>query len=436
MARIFISYSRQNRDQIEPFVDKLTRAFRTEGIFYDRHNAGGKPWWESILAHIAEADVFVYLVSNASLASFACRAEYLEAMRLGKHVVPVDIADDVDLSYTDPPLAFILAKLHRVHHTNWDQIVKDVTIGLHTPQPAYREAAQTFNMRDVRGDHVNIGGNTTYHINVIFGGDAPVAQPAPGNATVTKKLTPERLTSDTTGQAWEISRVHPHTRRQLIAHAMAWLPLFMLTFALRRLTYLWENWLGPGPAVRWSLFPLAALLFAGLSWAFLRLPHRRQYNRSLLALAAALAVGGSALYFVVARQLTIIGMPNDYTLVTLFVTSTFVIGVGAALVLPELDDDWTDQTSRFGLTIVLLTALAGSGAAGGFFSAKTNTVTGAIVTIVVFTVMYVGVVTVAHPITSRLRGVRLLRSPLVWGVSIALAAAYGYMLWWAWVVLS
>ena len=184
MAKIFISYSRKNRDTMQKVVDELADVFSAEGIFYDTHNTGGRPWWDNILEQIREASVFVYLVSNESLASYACRAEYMEAMRLGKHIVPVDITDDVDLAYTDPPLAFILGKVHRLKHRRMNAVIRVVAEGLKESNAAYyREKIQNFDMADVAGEHVNIGGTATYNITYVVQGDAaPIQEPAAGSA--------------------------------------------------------------------------------------------------------------------------------------------------------------------------------------------------------------------------------------------------------------
>ena len=161
------------------FVSKLEKTFGADGIFYDTHNTGGKPWWDNILEKISDATVFVYLISNNSLASYACRAEYMEAMRLGKHIVPVDIASNIDLDYTDPPLAFILGKIHRLKVGQMNAIVRAITEGLsRSNAPYYRDTIQDFGMADVAGENVNIGGTNNYSITYVVQGEQPIVEPA------------------------------------------------------------------------------------------------------------------------------------------------------------------------------------------------------------------------------------------------------------------
>ncbi len=193
MAKIFISYSRKDEAAMKRFVNELEKTFGADGIFYDTHIAGGKPWWDNILDNIQAASVFVYLISNNSLASYACRAEYMEAMRLGKHIIPVDLTDNVDLAYTDPPLAFILAKINRLKAKQMNRVIRAITEGLNRSNAAYyRETIQNFGTEDVTGEHVNIGGTTTYNITYVVQGEQPIAEPEPGTAPSPQSDTPRQ----------------------------------------------------------------------------------------------------------------------------------------------------------------------------------------------------------------------------------------------------
>jgi len=88
MPRIFISYKRADR----PFLKRLLsllQIVRDNNIWHDEQIAGGESWWEKILREIAECDVFIYLLSNDSLKSPYCLAEFAEAVRLNKIIIPV-----------------------------------------------------------------------------------------------------------------------------------------------------------------------------------------------------------------------------------------------------------------------------------------------------------------------------------------------------------
>lgn len=94
MTKIFISYSRvDEKNFVEPFVAVLREHYGYENIWYDRHLIGGQAWWSSILTQLSNADVFLWLLSNDSIDSEYCLAEYEESQRLGKPVVTVQIRD-------------------------------------------------------------------------------------------------------------------------------------------------------------------------------------------------------------------------------------------------------------------------------------------------------------------------------------------------------
>ena len=196
MAKIFISYSRKNSDQLKRLVAEISETFGADGIFYDTHNAGGKPWWDNILEQIAASSVFIYLISNESLASYACRAEYLEAMRLGKHIVLVDVADTIDLRYTDPPIQFLLTKLHRLKNTQTGAIIRAITEGLSGSNAIYyQRPIQDIGVDgDVSGQNVNIGGTQhhTYNINYVINSTEPIREPSAGMAPKVEQVTVAR----------------------------------------------------------------------------------------------------------------------------------------------------------------------------------------------------------------------------------------------------
>lgn len=89
MARIFISYSRADEQFIIEMVPLLKSVFPEHIFWYDDHITGGEDWWKRILAEIAACDLFIYLLSNDSLESTYCQAEFKEAIRLRKQALPV-----------------------------------------------------------------------------------------------------------------------------------------------------------------------------------------------------------------------------------------------------------------------------------------------------------------------------------------------------------
>lgn len=93
MARIFISYSRVDIEITERLVDRLRRIFGYEQVWYDDNLHGGDQWWLEIIRQIAVCDVFIYLLSNESVTSPYCLAEFEEARRLQKRIITVQVRD-------------------------------------------------------------------------------------------------------------------------------------------------------------------------------------------------------------------------------------------------------------------------------------------------------------------------------------------------------
>ncbi len=98
MVKLFISYSRVDTPFTELLVDRLRRVYGLPNVWYDDELHGGQRWWKTILEQIAACDVFVYLLSNESVTSPYCQAEFAEALRLQKPVVTVQIRDKTRLS--------------------------------------------------------------------------------------------------------------------------------------------------------------------------------------------------------------------------------------------------------------------------------------------------------------------------------------------------
>ncbi len=98
MVKLFISYSRVDTAFAELIVERLRRVYGLPNVWYDDELHGGQRWWKAILEQIAACDVFVYLLSNDSVTSPYCQAEFAEALRLQKPVVTVQVRDKTRLS--------------------------------------------------------------------------------------------------------------------------------------------------------------------------------------------------------------------------------------------------------------------------------------------------------------------------------------------------
>ncbi len=100
MARIFISYSRVDTPFVERLYYLLQRLRPSDQVWYDQAPdglLGGDSWWEVILDAIADCDVFIYVLSNESVQSKYCQAEFEEARRLQKRIITIQARDRTDL---------------------------------------------------------------------------------------------------------------------------------------------------------------------------------------------------------------------------------------------------------------------------------------------------------------------------------------------------
>lgn len=113
MARIFISYSRADHLFIGELVPLLEQVFNEHEIWYDQHITGSEDWWQRILREINASDLFIYLISNDSLHSEYCQAEFREALRLQKLCLPVIVRPKTEVNQAPPDL------LPEIKRRNW-----------------------------------------------------------------------------------------------------------------------------------------------------------------------------------------------------------------------------------------------------------------------------------------------------------------------------
>jgi hypothetical protein len=102
MKKVFVSYSRTNLDVVTQLIQDL----QAVGVqaWHDQTLTGGQRWWDNILANIRECDIFVFALSPESWASEACRSELAYVQQLSKSVLPVLVADGINLNLLPPPL--------------------------------------------------------------------------------------------------------------------------------------------------------------------------------------------------------------------------------------------------------------------------------------------------------------------------------------------
>src|SRR5689334_8371682 len=98
--KVFVSYSRHN----EAAVIALARDLESAGqqVWFDKDLHGGTAWWMTILEQIRACTVFVFALSDKSLASKPCQAELRYAQDLKLPILPVVIGEVP--SYREDPV--------------------------------------------------------------------------------------------------------------------------------------------------------------------------------------------------------------------------------------------------------------------------------------------------------------------------------------------
>ncbi len=102
MKQVFVSYSRNNLD----IVTQLIQDLQAVGVntWHDQTLTGGQRWWDNILSNIRGCDIFIFALSPESWDSEACRSELGYVVQLGKTILPVLVADGINLNLLPPPL--------------------------------------------------------------------------------------------------------------------------------------------------------------------------------------------------------------------------------------------------------------------------------------------------------------------------------------------
>jgi hypothetical protein len=70
-------------------------------VWYDQapHGVlGGDVWWDEIMNAVSAADIFIYVLSNESVRSRYCQAEFAEARRLQKRIITIQARDRTKLT--------------------------------------------------------------------------------------------------------------------------------------------------------------------------------------------------------------------------------------------------------------------------------------------------------------------------------------------------
>jgi WD40 repeat protein len=109
MSHIFVSYSRTDLDQAQKIVSALAVSKLDTWIDW-KSIPKGEDWEQEIYRGIEAADAFLFLLSEASAASEMCNQEIAHAVRNGKRILPIFIADVADREMYDVVGMFIREK--------------------------------------------------------------------------------------------------------------------------------------------------------------------------------------------------------------------------------------------------------------------------------------------------------------------------------------
>jgi hypothetical protein len=102
MRKVFVSYSRTNLDVVSQLVEDLQAVGMT--TWHDQTLTGGQRWWDNILSNIRDCEIFIFALSPESWESEACRSELNYVCGLGKPILPVLVADGINLNLLSAPL--------------------------------------------------------------------------------------------------------------------------------------------------------------------------------------------------------------------------------------------------------------------------------------------------------------------------------------------
>ena len=83
--KIFVSYARVDK----PYCIRIIETLHAHDVWYDQRLYAGQEWWKEILRRLDWCEVFIFLLSPASVDSLYCRRELDIAQHLKRHIIPV-----------------------------------------------------------------------------------------------------------------------------------------------------------------------------------------------------------------------------------------------------------------------------------------------------------------------------------------------------------
>lgn len=99
---IFVSYSHRDTEIVLPFIANLQKQYN---VWFDEGIHFGKEWEDEIAEKLLKCELFIFMVSENSLASSNCKDEIHMAREKGKNFInvmmkPTDVSDAFALRYS------------------------------------------------------------------------------------------------------------------------------------------------------------------------------------------------------------------------------------------------------------------------------------------------------------------------------------------------
>ncbi len=162
--RIFISYSRVDRQLCVDLASRLRRVYGYESTWFDETLHAGEVWWQEILDQVAKCDIFLIMMTRETFDSEYCQAELKDARRLNKALLPVlvrartEIPDHLKhIQYVDMSaginadnLAELYAAVEQIQKRLEDKPAETPLSSLPTPKPEPSGVTPTEELRRVQ----------------------------------------------------------------------------------------------------------------------------------------------------------------------------------------------------------------------------------------------------------------------------------------------
>ncbi len=94
--KIFVSYRSSNRALVEELVSDLESIGHS--VWFDKQLEGGQKWWDNILLQIQQCDLLIFALTPQSVDSYPCQLEYTYANALKRLIIPVMLAEGVQIT--------------------------------------------------------------------------------------------------------------------------------------------------------------------------------------------------------------------------------------------------------------------------------------------------------------------------------------------------